>query len=94
VAASAAGLSQRQAYRWLARYGAGGTAALVDRSSAPQHCQHQVPAERVAEIELLRRQRLSGPAIARGMVTPQQKPPAEMVSGFLRFVTGQYLHAT
>ena len=64
-AAGAAGLSERQAYRWLARYRAGGTAALVDRSSAPQHCRHQVPAARVAEIESWRRQRLSGPAIAR-----------------------------
>ena len=35
-AACAAGLSQRQAYRWLARYRDGGRAALIDRSSAPQ----------------------------------------------------------
>lgn len=63
-AAGAAGLSERQAYRWLARYRTGGTAALSDRSSAPKHCRHQVPAERVAEIERRRRQRLSGPAIA------------------------------
>jgi transposase InsO family protein len=64
-AATAAGLSERQAYRWLARYRAGGTEALFDRSSAPQRCPHKVPAERVAEIEGWRRQRLSGPAIAR-----------------------------
>jgi transposase-like protein len=64
-AASAAGLSERQAYRWLARYRAGGTAALFDRSSAPRRGPHKVPAERVAEIEGWRRQRLSGPAIAR-----------------------------
>jgi transposase InsO family protein len=37
----------------------------MDRSSAAQRCRHKVSAERVAEIELLRRQRLSGPAIAR-----------------------------
>jgi transposase InsO family protein len=64
-AACAAGLSARQAYRWLARYRIGGTAALRDRSSAPQRCPHELPAERVAAIERLRRQRLSGPAIAR-----------------------------
>ena len=64
-AADAAGLSERQAYRWLARYRAGGTEALFDRSSAPQRCPHKVPAERVAEIEGWRRQRLSGPEIAR-----------------------------
>jgi transposase InsO family protein len=69
-AAGAAGLSERQAYRWLARYRAGGTAALSDRSSAPKHCRHQVPAARVAEIEHRRRQRLSGPAIARQLVMP------------------------
>ncbi len=68
-AAGAAGLSERQAYRWLARYRAGGTAALVDRSSAPRHRPHQVPAARVAEIEH-RRQRLSGPVIARQLAMP------------------------
>ncbi len=70
AAASAAGLSQRQAYRWLARYRAGGTAALMDRSSAPRRCPHEVPAARVAEIEHWRRQRLSGPAIARQLAMP------------------------
>jgi transposase InsO family protein len=70
AAAYAAGLSQRQAYRWLARYRAGGTAALIDRSSAPKHCRHQVPATRVAEIERWRRRRLSGPAIARRLAMP------------------------
>jgi len=69
-AAGAAGLSERQAYRWLARYRAGGTAALSDRSSAPKHCRHEVPAARVAEIERWRRQRLSGPAIARQLAMP------------------------
>jgi transposase InsO family protein len=69
-AAWAAGLSQRQAYRWLARYRAGGTAALADRSSAPRRRPHQVPAGRVADIARLRRQHLSGPAIARQLGMP------------------------
>jgi transposase InsO family protein len=69
-AAGAAGLSRRQAYRWLARYRAGGPAALSDRSSAPEHCRHAVPAACVAAIERLRRQRLSGPAIARRLAMP------------------------
>jgi len=43
----------------------GGAVALVDRSSAPQRCRNRTSGERVAEIERLRRQRLSGPAIAR-----------------------------
>jgi transposase InsO family protein len=70
AAAGAAGLSERQAYRWLARYRTGGAAALIDRSSAPQHHPHQVPGARVAEIERWRRQRLSGPAIARQLAMP------------------------
>jgi transposase InsO family protein len=70
AAAGAAGLSERQAYRWLARYRAGGAAALVDRSSAPKRCPHEVPAERVAALEHGRRQRLSGPAIARELAMP------------------------
>ena len=78
-AACAAGLSQRQAYRWLARYRNGGTAALIDRSSAPQQRPHQVPDVRVAEIERRRRQRLSGPAIAR-----QLDMPVSTVGGILR----------
>jgi transposase InsO family protein len=79
LAASAAGLSERQAYRWLARYRGGGTAALVDRSSAPKRFPHQVPADRVAEIERRRRQRLSGPAIARQLALP-----TSTVGGILR----------
>jgi transposase-like protein len=78
-AAEAAGLSQRQTDRWLKRYRAGGAAALADRSSAPQRCPHGVPAERIAEIERVRRQRLSGPAIAR-----QLGMPASTVGGILR----------
>jgi transposase InsO family protein len=78
-AAEAAGLSQRQTYRWLKRYRAGGAAALADRSSAPQRCPRGVPAERIAEIERVRRQRLSGPAIAR-----QLGMPASTVGGILR----------
>jgi transposase-like protein len=79
AAARAAGLSERQTYRWLARYRAGGAAALIDRSSAPRCCRHQVPAARLAEIERWRRQRLSGPVIAR-----QLAMPTSTVGGILR----------
>jgi transposase InsO family protein len=64
-AAQAAGISVRQSYRWLGRYRAEGTAGLRDRSSAPHRCQHRTPGDRVDEIERLRRQRMSGPQIAR-----------------------------
>jgi transposase InsO family protein len=70
-AAAAAGVSIRTAYKWLARFRAGGEAMLQDRSSAPAHCRHRLPAERVAEIERLRRQRLSGPQIAARLAMPR-----------------------
>ncbi|MBV8242856.1 MAG: helix-turn-helix domain-containing protein, partial [Hyphomicrobiales bacterium] len=78
-AAQAAGISVRQSYRWLARYRAEGAAGLDDRSSAPHRCQHRTPSQRVAEIEGLRRQRMSGPQIA-----CQLGLPVSTVGGVLR----------
>jgi len=69
-AAQAAGLSTRQAYRWCARYRTGNTAALQDRSSAPRRCPRQTSAAQTTAIEQLRRQRLTGPAIARHLGMP------------------------
>ena len=77
--AQAAGISVRQSYRWLARYRAEGAAGLGDRSSAPHRCQHRTPGDRVGEIERLRRQRMSGPQIAR-----QLGMPVSTVGGVLR----------
>ncbi len=70
-AAGAAGVSERTAYKWLGRYRAGGTAALHDRKPIPARCPHRLPAERAAGIERLRRERLSGPAIARRLALPR-----------------------
>jgi transposase InsO family protein len=64
-AAEAAGVSAQTAYRWLGRHRRG--ERLCDRSSAPKRCPHRLPAGRVAEIERLRRQRMTGPAIARAL---------------------------
>ena len=69
-AAMAAGISERTAYTWLARYRAGGERALHDRSSAPARSPHRLPAETIATIERLRRQRWSGPRIARALGRP------------------------
>ena len=69
-AVKAAGISQRQGYRWLARYRSGGSAELGDRSSAPKCCKHRVAAERISEITGLRGRRMSGPAIARQLGIP------------------------
>jgi transposase InsO family protein len=78
-AAAAAGLSERQAFRWLARHRAGGELALQDRSSAPARCPHRTDAKTITSIEQLRRQRLTGPAIAR-----QLGMPRSTVGGILR----------
>jgi transposase InsO family protein len=69
-AAAAAGISLRQAFRWLARHRAGGELALQDRSSAPVRCR-RTGADTVAAIDRLRRQRRTGPQIARELNLPR-----------------------
>ena len=64
-AAEAAGVSRRTAYRWLDRHRGGGERRLYDRSSAPRRCPRRVCVESLTQIERLRRQRMTGPAIAR-----------------------------
>ena len=66
-AAEASGISRRTAYRWLKRHRRGGERRLHDRSSAPRRCPRRTPQPRVAQIEQLRRERMSGPAIARAL---------------------------
>ncbi len=63
-AAKAAGISVRTAYKWLARFRAGGERMLHDRSSAPARPKHALAAETLALIERLRRTRMTGQAIA------------------------------
>ena len=63
AAAQAAGVSVRTARKWLKRSRQG--AGHADRSSAPGHCPHRTPQTQVAEIERLRRERMTGPRIAR-----------------------------
>jgi transposase InsO family protein len=65
AAAEAAGVSRRTAHKWMGRDRCGGERRLRDRSSAPHRSPRRTPAERIIEIERLRRARLSGPAIAR-----------------------------
>lgn len=48
------GISERTGHKWLKRFGAGGPAALADRSHAPQQPAHQVPRELVDVICALR----------------------------------------
>jgi transposase InsO family protein len=63
-AAEAAGVSERTAYRWLARWRAEGESGLVDRSCAPRSVPNRTPADRVAVIESLRRLRMTAAEIA------------------------------
>jgi transposase InsO family protein len=65
-AAADAQVSERSAHRWLKRWRSGDR-ALCDRSSAPRRCPHQLSDTYVARIRELRRQRLTGPAIARAL---------------------------
>jgi transposase InsO family protein len=64
-AAEAAGVSQRTAYRWLARKQVG--EGFCDRSSAPRRSPHRLSEDRVAAIERLRRERMTGPKIAHAL---------------------------
>ncbi len=64
-AAAASGVSVRTAYKWLARHRTRGEPALHDRRSTPGRSPRRTPAEIVGAIDRLRRQRLSGPRIAR-----------------------------
>ena len=64
AAAEAAGVSERSAYRWLARWRAEGERGLLDRSSAPKRIPHKLTPERVEAIAALRRLRMTAAEIA------------------------------
>jgi transposase InsO family protein len=64
AAAEAAGVSERTAAKWLARWRAEGEEGLLDRSSAPKARPTQLPADRVKAIEALRRLRMTAVEIA------------------------------
>jgi transposase InsO family protein len=63
--AAAFGLSERCAYKWLARFRAEGLAGLCDRSSRPKCSPRTTHPFRVARVLALRRRRLPGFQIAR-----------------------------
>jgi transposase len=64
AAAEAAGVSERTAAKWRARWRAEGDAGLQDRSSAPRRSPTRLPSERVEAIEALRRLRMTAAEIA------------------------------
>ena len=63
-AAAAAGVSDRTAAKWRARWRAEGVVGLLDRSSAPRRVPHRTPALRVEAIVALRRLRMTAAEIA------------------------------
>jgi transposase InsO family protein len=64
AAAEAAGISDRTASKWLARYRAEGRAGLLDRSSTPYVVANRTDERRVEVIAALRRLRFTGAEIA------------------------------
>jgi transposase len=63
-AAEAAGVSERTACKWLARFRGEGEQGLLDRSSAPKGSPSRTPEDRVQVIAALRRLRMTGAEIA------------------------------
>jgi transposase InsO family protein len=63
-AAEAAGVSDRTARKWLARYRAQGPAGLADRCSAPARVANRTEERRIEAIAALRRLRMTGAEIA------------------------------
>src|SRR6476619_7851241 len=68
--ATAQGVTAKTVRKWRDRYATEGVAGLVDRPSRPHHSPNRLTEEIVNEVERLRRQRLSGPTIARRLHRP------------------------
>jgi transposase InsO family protein len=64
AAAEAAGVSERTARKWLARYRSKGERGLLDRCSAPRRSPRRTAPERVSAIAALRRLRMTAAEIA------------------------------
>src|SRR5271154_7214824 len=58
------GVCPRTIRKWVARYASEGLSGLQDRSSRPWKLRKPTPLPTVERIEVLRRQRLTGKAIA------------------------------
>ena len=67
AAAEAAGISERTAAKWLARWRAEGEAGLLDRSPAPHRIPHRTPERRRRLVLALRRLRLTAAEIAQAL---------------------------
>jgi len=67
AAAEAAGVSERTAAKWIARFRDQGQAGLLDRASTPNHIPHKTPDRLVHAIEALRRLRMTAAEIAEAL---------------------------
>ena len=83
-AATAAGISERTAHKWLARYRAEGESGLLDRSSRPHRLRAALSAEQRATALDLRGARLTMRAIAGQLSVP--------VSTLRRWLASQGMH--
>jgi transposase InsO family protein len=71
-AARAMGVSRQTAYKWLRRFHDEGSEGLLDRSSAPKRCPHQLSPEAVEAIVVARLETLHGPhRLAYGLGRPR-----------------------
>jgi transposase InsO family protein len=68
--AEAQGVTVRTVRKWRDRFAAEGEAGLCDRSSRPHRSPTRLSGQAEDEIETLRRQRMTGPAIARQLGRP------------------------
>ena len=81
AAAEAAGVSDRTAAKWLARWRAEGDRGLLDRSSAPKNKPTQLPARRIRAIEVLRRLRMTAAEIAGKRMVGSPSPQPQLWLG-------------
>jgi transposase InsO family protein len=104
----AVGVCPRTARKWVKRYEVEGLAGLQDRSSRPQKLYRPTPQPIVERIEVLRRQRMCGKAIAAtvgvspatvsrvlkrlGLNKPSAIEPAEPVRRYEREQPGELIH--
>jgi transposase InsO family protein len=70
-AAQAAGISRRTAHKWLGRHQGDDPMSLQDRSSRPRRLARATSVEWREMILLLRRTKMTGPAIARSLKRPR-----------------------
>jgi transposase InsO family protein len=105
---AAVGVCPGTVRKWVERFRAEGLAGLRDRSSRPHQLRRPTPAETIARIETLRRQRWTGAQIARdtgvskatvsrilrrlGLNRLRSLEPAEPVRRYQRELPGELLH--